>query len=75
LLTALQRARSAEAEPLWVLGICSWTAYTILAQRWFAPDTPQLRRTDLTTVGAVVLAGVLYMRGQRARTARTAAVS
>ena len=21
-----------------VLGICSWTAYSILAQRWFAPD-------------------------------------
>ena len=36
-----------------VLGICSWTAYSILAQRWFAPGTPQLQRTYLTTVGAL----------------------
>lgn len=40
-------------ELLVVLGICSWTAYSILAQRWFAPDTPQLRRTYLTTIGAL----------------------
>ena len=40
-------------ELLVVLGICSWTAYSILAQRWFAADTPQLRRTYLTTIGAV----------------------
>jgi len=40
-------------EVLVVLGICSWTAYSILAQRWFAPDTPQLRRTYLTTIGAL----------------------
>ena len=36
-----------------VASICSWTAYSILAQRWFAPTTSQLRRTFLTTVGAV----------------------
>ena len=36
-----------------VLGICSWTAYSILAQRWFPPSTPQLRRTYLTTVWAL----------------------
>ena len=40
-------------EVLVVLAICSWTVYSILAQRWFAPDTPQLRRTYLTTIGAV----------------------
>ena len=40
-------------EVLVVLGICSWTAYSILAQRWFEPGTPQLRRTFLTTIGAL----------------------
>ena len=40
-------------EILVVLGICSWTAYSILAQRWFETGTPQLRRTFLTTVGAL----------------------
>ncbi len=40
-------------ELLVVLGICSWTAYSILAQRWFTPATPQLRRTWLTTVWAL----------------------
>lgn len=40
-------------ELLVVLGICSWTAYSILAQRWFEAGTTQLRRTFLTTVGAL----------------------
>lgn len=40
-------------ELLVVLSICSWTVYSILAQRWFAPGTPQLRRTYLTTIGAL----------------------
>ncbi len=40
-------------EFLVVLAICSWTVYSILAQRWFAPSTPQLRRTYLTTIGAL----------------------
>lgn len=40
-------------ELLVVLGICSWTAYSILAQRWFTPSTGQLRRTYLTTIGAL----------------------
>ncbi len=40
-------------ELLVVLGICSWTAYSILAQRWFTPATGQLQRTWLTTIGAL----------------------
>jgi len=40
-------------ELLVVLGICSWTVYSILAQRWFDAGTPQLRRTFLTTLGAL----------------------
>ena len=36
-----------------VASICSWTVYSILAQRWFPPAISQLRRTFLTTVGAV----------------------
>ncbi len=40
-------------ELLVVLGICSWTAYSILAQRWFTAGTNQLQRTWLTTVGAL----------------------
>ena len=36
-----------------VLAICCWTAYSILAQRWFRPGTSQLQRTYLTTVGAL----------------------
>jgi drug/metabolite transporter (DMT)-like permease len=40
-------------EPLVVLSIGSWTAYSILAQRWFTPDVPQLRRTWLSTAGAL----------------------
>ena len=50
-------------ELLVVLGICSWTAYSILAQRWFAPSTPQLRRTYLTTdLGPALAAAVLGHR-------------
>ncbi|MBL8349342.1 MAG: DMT family transporter [Burkholderiaceae bacterium] len=52
-------------EALVVLGICSWTAYSILAQRWFAPSTPQLRRTFLTTVGALPWL-LLFWAGARA---------
>ncbi len=40
-------------EVMVVLAICSWTGYSILAQRWFAPGTPQMRRTYLTTLGAL----------------------
>ena len=40
-------------ELLVVAGICSWTAYSILAQRWFTPATSQLQRTWLTTIGAL----------------------
>ena len=40
-------------ELLVVAGICCWTVYSILAQRWFTPATGQLQRTWLTTVGAL----------------------
>jgi drug/metabolite transporter (DMT)-like permease len=40
-------------EALLVLSICSWSVYSILAQRWFTLDVPQLRRTWLSTVGAI----------------------
>jgi drug/metabolite transporter (DMT)-like permease len=47
-------AFSLQGGELMVVGsICSWTAYSILAQRWFPPAVSQLRRTFLTTVGAV----------------------
>ena len=52
-------------EALVVLGICSWTAYSILAQRWFEPGTPQLRRTYLTTIGALPWL-LLFWAGARA---------
>jgi len=47
-------------EVLVVLAICSWTVYSILAQRWFTPGTPQLRRTYLTTIGALPWLLVLW---------------
>jgi drug/metabolite transporter (DMT)-like permease len=40
-------------EPLVVLSIVLWTIYTILAQRWFAPATSQLRRAYVASVAAV----------------------
>jgi drug/metabolite transporter (DMT)-like permease len=40
-------------EPLVVLSIVLWTIYTILAQRWFAPSTSQLRRAYVASLGAV----------------------
>lgn len=40
-------------ELLVVLSIASWTVYSILAQRWFTPEVPQLRRTWLSTAGAL----------------------
>ena len=52
-------------ELLVVLAICSWTVYSILAQRWFAPSTPQLRRTYLTTIGALPWL-LLFWAGARA---------
>ena len=62
-LAALFRLQGGEL--LVVLGICSWTAYSILAQRWFAPGTPQLRRTFLSTVGALPWL-LLFWAGARA---------
>jgi drug/metabolite transporter (DMT)-like permease len=40
-------------EFLLVLAIACWTVYSILAQRWFTPETPALRRTFLSSLGAV----------------------
>jgi drug/metabolite transporter (DMT)-like permease len=40
-------------EFLLVLALASWTVYSILAQRWFTPDTPALRRTYLSSLGAI----------------------
>jgi drug/metabolite transporter (DMT)-like permease len=40
-------------EFLLVLAIASWTVYSILAQRWFTPDTPALRRTYLSSLAAI----------------------
>jgi drug/metabolite transporter (DMT)-like permease len=33
--------------------IACWTVYSVLAQRWFEPATPQLRRTFLTALWAI----------------------
>jgi drug/metabolite transporter (DMT)-like permease len=40
-------------EPLLVASIGFWTVYSILSQRWFAPQVPQLRRTFLTSLCAI----------------------
>lgn len=40
-------------ELLLVLSIVSWTVYSILAQRWFTPQTSQLRRTFLSSMASV----------------------
>lgn len=40
-------------EVLIALAVASWTAYSILSQRWFPQDVAQLRRTWLTAAGAV----------------------
>ncbi len=40
-------------EFLLILALASWTVYSILAQRWFTTDTPALRRTFLSSLGAV----------------------
>jgi drug/metabolite transporter (DMT)-like permease len=48
-----QGLRLQGGEFLLVIAIGSWTVYSILAQRWFTPDTPALRRTYLSSLGAV----------------------
>jgi drug/metabolite transporter (DMT)-like permease len=40
-------------EPLLIGSIVCWTVYSILAQRWFEPGTPQLRRTFLSSTAAI----------------------
>jgi len=40
-------------EPLLVVSIACWTAYSILAQRWFEPGVPQLQRSFLSSVFAI----------------------
>jgi drug/metabolite transporter (DMT)-like permease len=39
-------------EMLIVLGIACWTIYSMLSQRWFSPQTPQLQRTYLGLTAA-----------------------
>lgn len=57
-------------EPLLIGSIVWWTVYSILAQRWFEPGTPQLRRTFLGSTAAIpwllvfwALAGALGVVG------------
>ena len=40
-------------EVLIVGSIAAWTAYSILSQRWFPADVPQLQRTFLTTTVSI----------------------
>ena len=48
-----QGLRLSGGEPLLAMSIASWTVYSILAQRWFAPGAPQLQRTFLSSVAAI----------------------
>ena len=48
-----QGLRLSGGEPLLVASLASWTVYSLLAQRWFPPAVPQLRRTFLSSVGAI----------------------
>jgi drug/metabolite transporter (DMT)-like permease len=41
-------------EILIVASFVGWTAYSVLAQRWFLVEVPQLQRTLLTTLAAIV---------------------
>lgn len=43
-----------------LLSICCWTIYSILAQRWFPASVSQLRRTYLTTIGAIPVLTVFW---------------
>jgi drug/metabolite transporter (DMT)-like permease len=45
--------RLSGGEPLLVASIGFWTVFSILSQRWFAPEVPQLRRTFLTSLCAI----------------------
>lgn len=45
--------RSQGGEALLVASMASWTAYSLYAQRWFAPEVPQLRRTWLSAAAAL----------------------
>lgn len=40
-------------EPLIVISFVCWTLYSILSQRWFAPEVPQLQRTYSAMIGSV----------------------
>jgi drug/metabolite transporter (DMT)-like permease len=40
-------------EILIVLSFLCWAFYSMSAQRWFAPDTTQSRRTWVATVGSI----------------------
>ncbi|MFZ4758371.1 MAG: DMT family transporter [Burkholderiaceae bacterium] len=56
-----QGLRLSGGEPLLVASIASWTVYSILAQRWFAPGVPQLRRTFLSSLFAIPWLLVFWM--------------
>lgn len=47
-----QALRLQGGEPLIVASIVCWTLYSILSQRWFAPEVPQLQRTYVAMLGA-----------------------
>lgn len=40
-------------EPLIILSYFAWATYTFLSVRWFPVEVPQLRRTYLTSIGAL----------------------
>ncbi len=44
-----------------LLSIGCWTVYSILAQRWFPATVSQLRRTWLTTIGAIPVLVVFWV--------------
>lgn len=44
-----------------LMAIGCWTVYSILAQRWFPASVSQLRRTYLTTIGAIPVLIVFWM--------------
>ena len=48
-----QGLRLSGGEPLLVASIASWTVYSLLGQRWFAPAVPQLQRTFLGSVASI----------------------
>lgn len=48
-------------EPMIVASYVGWTLYSIYAQRWFDPGTPQLQRTYSASLGAVFWLAVSWV--------------